>query len=107
MMRLGEGKGMWSRRIEGRGQVLNIAPDRNGTTEVSQPQGSREVLGSSRTFGSLQRGETLESGQKEDLFSLETILRCQHNCFVKYQNDSLDAFVIISVVSLVKNKHTR
>lgn len=105
MMRLGEGKGMWSRRIEGSGRVLNLALDRNGTTEVSQPQDSREVLGSSRPFGSLQRGKTLESSRKEGLFSLETISRFQHNRFVKFQNDSLDAFAIISVVSLVKNKH--
>lgn len=55
-------------------------------------------------FESLGRGKTQESSQKEDLFSSENIVRFQNNCFVKYQNDFLGAFMIISV-SLVKQIH--
>ena len=65
------------------------------------------MLESSCAFGFLGRGKTQESSQKEDLFSSVNIVSFQRNYFVKYQNDSLGAFVIILVGSLVKNKHNK
>lgn len=66
-----------------------------------------EVLEPSCASGSLGGGTTQEPSQKADLFSSETIAMFQRHHFVKCQTDPLGPFIITSVGSLVKNKHTK
>lgn len=98
---------MGSRRIEGTRQVLNIAPAKLRTSCPASLRMPGESLEPSCASGSLERGKTQESSQKEDLFSAENIVMVQCNHFVKCQTGPLGAFIITSVGSLVKNKHTK
>lgn len=96
-----------SRRIGGRGQVLNIAPNSTGASWSQLASGLQGSCWSPHIQWDLWEEEWLRHQAQRNSVQFRECVSFQYHCFVKYQNDSLGAIIISSVGNLLENKHSK
>lgn len=83
-----------SRRIGGRGQVLNIAPNSTRASWSQLASGLQGSCWSPHIQWDLWEEEWLRHQAQRNSVQFRECVSFQYHCFVKYQNDSLGAIII-------------